>query len=123
MSIKNKAAETATLQTAFNNLRHRNYTKNPIKFTQKFDRDLLPTPAKYYSQQFKNFRIKSEWVKVCCPFHDDHNPSLNVNLVFGGFRCFACGAHGCDVLAFQMQRYKQSFKQAAIALGAWREQK
>lgn len=123
MTIKDKAAGTATSLAAQNNFIRRNYSKNSAKFTQKFDRDLLPTPAKYYSQQFKNFRIKSEWVKVICPFHDDHNPSLNVNLVFGGFRCFVCGAHGCDVLAFQMQRYKQSFKQAAIALGAWRGQK
>lgn len=29
-----------------------------------------------------------------CPFHDDHNPSLSVNLSNGLYNCFACGAKG-----------------------------
>ena len=33
-------------------------------------------------------------VKVLCPFHDDHKPSLGVNLDKGVYNCFACGAGG-----------------------------
>jgi len=99
----------------YNNKVYRNCKKSFV------DHDLLPTPASYYSNQFPNLNIKSEWVKVLCPFHDDHTPSLNINTAFGGYRCWACGAKGGDVLAFQMQRYSQTFKEAAIALNAWRQ--
>ena len=116
----NNEKAVGSYQTAFTKQNQSNYTKYQQKYTNYFDRSLLPTPAEYYSQEFPNMRIKSEWVKVCCPFHDDHNPSLGINMVSGHFRCHACGAKGHDVLAFQMQRYQQTFKQAAIALGAWR---
>jgi hypothetical protein len=31
--------------------------------------------------------------KILCPFHDDHNPSLQI-YSDGHFHCFSCGAHG-----------------------------
>jgi len=31
---------------------------------------------------------------VCCPFHDDKNPSLSVNIKAGMFNCFSCGEKG-----------------------------
>ena len=34
---------------------------------------------------------------ACCPFHDDHNPSLKLNEDY--FFCFGCNAHG-DVIDF-----------------------
>lgn len=34
---------------------------------------------------------------LLCPFHDDHNPSLRVNLNTGTFHCFACGEIGTIV--------------------------
>ena len=119
MQTNKKAA--CTNQTAYKNPRQSYYSRNRKNFKQNFDRDLLPTPAQYYKQQFPKMRLKSEWVKVCCPFHSDCTPSLNINMVSGGFKCWACGAHGGDVLAFQMKRYNQTFKEAAIALGAWEE--
>ena len=118
-----QAVGASSHQTTYKNYSQNNYNNNRSRNIGYFDRNLLPTPAKYYTQQFGKLNIKSEWVKVRCPFHDDHEPSLNVNMVFGGYRCFVCGAHGHDVLAFQMQRYKQSFKQAAIELGAWEVKK
>jgi len=121
MFKKEKAA--GVNQTAYKKITRNNYTNNRTNFTQNFNRNLLPLPANYYSKQFPKIRINSEWVKVLCPFHDDHNPSLSINTISGGFKCWACDAHGGDVLAFQMQRYQQPFKEAAIALGAWRGQK
>lgn len=34
-----------------------------------------------------------------CPFHDDHNASLSVNIESGLYRCFSCDAKG-DVFTF-----------------------
>jgi DNA primase catalytic core len=32
--------------------------------------------------------------KILCPFHDDHNPSLQLYKDSNKFHCFVCGAHG-----------------------------
>lgn len=46
-----------------------------------------------------------------CPFHDDHRPSMNVNVVKQIFKCFSCGAGG-DVFKFVQMRESLSFSQA-----------
>jgi len=46
-----------------------------------------------------------------CPFHDDHRPSLYVNVVKQIFKCFACGAGG-SVLTFVQMRENLTFPQA-----------
>ncbi|MBN2456241.1 MAG: DNA primase [Sedimentisphaerales bacterium] len=46
-----------------------------------------------------------------CPFHDDHRPSLNVNVTKQIFKCFSCGAGG-DVFKFVQMRENLSFSQA-----------
>ncbi len=46
-----------------------------------------------------------------CPFHDDHRPSLYVNVTKQIFKCFACGAGG-DVFKFVQMRENLSFPQA-----------
>jgi hypothetical protein len=43
-----------------------------------------------------------------CPFHDDSNPSLCVNIKNGIFNCFGCGAKG-DVFTFVQNRHGLSF--------------
>ena len=37
--------------------------------------------------------------KALCPFHDDHNPSLEINPDRQSFKCWSCGAGG-DVFDF-----------------------
>jgi len=89
---------------------------------RQFDRSKLPKPENYYAQQFpelKNKSVKSAWVNVHCCFHDDSQPSLGINLISGGFHCFACGAKGGDVLAFQRMRYRLSFVRAVDLWEAW----
>jgi len=49
--------------------------------------------------------------QALCPFHEDKNPSLSVNLKTGLFKCFACEAQG-DVFAFYMRRHGCDFKEA-----------
>ncbi|MBM3358465.1 MAG: hypothetical protein FJY54_12150, partial [Betaproteobacteria bacterium] len=74
----------------------------------------LPDPVGYFEQR-EGLRLigRGPWRSALCPFHDDHNPSLRVNVETGAFRCMACGARGGDVLAYHRARYGLSFTQAA----------
>ena len=91
----------------------------PIKREKRFNRERLPDPAAYYAKELGPLRNRQQYAQARCCFHDDHHPSLSINLHTGAFKCFACGAHGGDVVAFQMKRYHQDFKSAAQSLGAW----
>ena len=43
----------------------------------------------------QNFvRTNTNSAKACCPFHDDHNPSMSIDENRGMYKCFACGAGG-----------------------------
>ncbi|MBI3755392.1 MAG: toprim domain-containing protein [Deltaproteobacteria bacterium] len=46
-----------------------------------------------------------------CPFHDDHNPSLSINLESGLFNCRA-GCGGGDIFSFYQRYRKVDFKTA-----------
>ena len=46
-----------------------------------------------------------------CPFHNDSNPSMNVNPNMGIYKCFACGAGG-DAFRFVMEHEKVDFRTA-----------
>lgn len=39
-------------------------------------------------------RVNDQKYKVVCPFHNDKNPSLNIDDSLGVFHCFGCGAKG-----------------------------
>ena len=101
-----------------------NHTSNSNKFRgnykSNFDRSRLPNPYSYYTEQGLKLTGGGEWKQALCPFHKDTKPSLRVRLDSGSFCCMACGAKGCDVLAFHMKRYGIDFIQAAKRLGAWR---
>lgn len=49
--------------------------------------------------------------KGLCPFHDDSNPSMDVDPGRGTFRCWACNENG-DVFAFIQKRYNLDFLEA-----------
>lgn len=49
--------------------------------------------------------------KCKCPFHDDHHPSLSLDMKRNRYRCFACGASG-DVISLVMKVANISFRQA-----------
>lgn len=82
-------------------------------------RSLLPKATTFYSKEFPQIKMKSQWVKVHCCFHSDLNPSLSINLISGGFNCFACGTKGGDLLSFVMQRYQLTFKEACQQFGVY----
>ena len=86
-----------------------------------FDVTRLPTVANYYQPIFGDVRFNaSGWAQVRCIFHQDRHASLSIHCERGAFRCFGCGAHGGDLLAFEMMRSGANFKSATRALGAWR---
>lgn len=66
----------------------------------------------YYKTLIPSLKIngKAETVGLC-PFHDDHNPSLSVNLTSGLYNCFSCGAKG-DVFSFYGNLKGVDFKTA-----------
>lgn len=54
--------------------------------------------------------------KAICPFHDDHDPSLSVNVDKQIFKCFVCGEGG-NVFSF-IQKYEQiSFIESVQIVG------
>lgn len=78
-------------------------------------RDRLPDPAQYYrAHGIKLGRANATgWAQGRCPFHDDQQASLSVNLRHGGWRCFAgCGAG--DLLSFHQRLTGLGFR-AAVA--------
>ncbi len=50
-----------------------------------------------------------------CPFHDDSNPSFDVDPERQRYRCWSCGQHG-DVFQFLIEQEKISFMEAAELL-------
>ena len=50
---------------------------------------------------------------ACCPFHDDHHPSLKLNEDY--FFCFDCNAHG-DVIDFTARLWGLSAQEAVEKL-------
>ncbi|WLD15439.1 DNA primase [Planctellipticum variicoloris] len=49
--------------------------------------------------------------KSLCPFHDDHNPSMQINPVRQSYRCWVCNEGG-DVFSFVMKHENVGFKEA-----------
>ena len=57
----------------------------------------------------------------CCPCHDDHHPSLSINLQKGYFKCHSCDAKGGGIVKFHMMKYNLPFKETIKQLegGRW----
>lgn len=74
----------------------------------------LPDPATYYGQRIERLSKpnRSGWAQARCPFHDDTNASLSVNLTGRGFFvCFACNVRG-DMIDFHQRLTGMPFKGA-----------
>lgn len=54
-------------------------------------------------------------LKALCPFHDDHNPSLEVNPERQSYKCWSCGAGG-DVFSFVGEFERVDFPEAVRML-------
>ncbi|MCY4644375.1 MAG: DNA primase [Bacteriovoracales bacterium] len=70
-------------------------------------------PASEIIGHYISLKRRGRHHTALCPFHQDKNPSLNVNDSMGIFKCFSCEVGG-DVLSF-VQKYKNiPFKEAMI---------
>jgi DNA primase catalytic core len=58
--------------------------------------DILTVIESYNVAQFTSDGMRG---KCICPFHDDHNPSMQIDKAKGIYKCFSCGAGG-DVFNF-----------------------
>lgn len=79
-------------------------------------RDRLPSPAAYYGArvaELERLQGGDGWAQGRCPFHDDQQASLSVNLAGakGGWRCLAGCGRG-DMVAFHMRLTGIGFAQA-----------
>lgn len=113
-SIKIKAAgwgAKAAFKTTNNS---GNFISSNAKAQCGIARDELPTPFLYYMKIFPKIMRGSEWVKVCCVFHNDRNPSLSINLKSGGYNCFSCGAKGGDIIAFHQKHFNLGFLESLL---------
>jgi hypothetical protein len=118
MTITGRKTRFIIGRMALRNWRTDPHTQAERHSAFEFDRALLPNPATYFQQQGLNPKGAGEWKTALCPLHKDTRPSLRVNLNSGAFKCWGCGAHGGDVLAFHMQRSGLKFIDAAIDLRA-----
>lgn len=80
-------------------------------------RDHLPDPASYYSARLPKLSRPNGagWAQARCPFHEDRAASLSVNLVHGGWRCFAGCGQG-DLLSFHERLTGMGFRDAVAEL-------
>ncbi len=62
------------------------------------------------SQRVSLKQVGRKW-KGLCPFHEDKNPSFDVNPDIGYYRCWSCGAKG-DVFTWVMETQKVDFGDA-----------
>lgn len=59
----------------------------------------------FYARHIPGFESNGKAEVSClCPFHDDKEPSLSVNLEKGVFKCFGCGKQG-GIIKFIQLRY------------------
>lgn len=78
-------------------------------------RERIPSPDEYFSSAVPTLTRANVngWAQGRCPFHDDGNASLSVNLRGdkGRWRCFAsCG--GGDLIGFHMKLRGLEFNEA-----------
>ncbi|MDA8170505.1 MAG: AAA family ATPase [Nitrospiraceae bacterium] len=70
----------------------------------------------YYAGELSTLKANgNNQAQALCPFHEDKNPSLSINLETGDFHCFGCDKKG-SVFDFYMVRHEVDFKAALEAL-------
>ena len=65
----------------------------------------------YYASELSSLRIRGNKGMALCPFHEDKNPSLSIDMETGVFHCFGCDGSG-DVFDFHMRVHGLPFADA-----------
>ncbi len=90
------------------------------KLTADFIKESL-NPVDFYRHELPTAKLKTHaWNDGgLCVFHADNKPgSFRVNIVTGGYKCFACGCAGGDVIAFTMALHGLKFVDALEQLAS-----
>lgn len=85
----------------------------------KASRPELPEPGIVFDNLLPDLHeYGNGFAWACCPFHDDRNPSLCVNLTTGWYRCMSsnCGAHGSNIVSFVGALYGFNYQEARAYL-------
>lgn len=85
----------------------------------KFNKSKLPTPRDYLQAMGIKTTKAGQYLKLCCPFHDDGSPSMSMHSAKGFYKCFSCDAKGGDLIAFHQRLRGISFVDACKQLGIW----
>lgn len=70
--------------------------------------------SKFYKIYFPSLRDPNERgeVSVCCPFHNDKEPSFSINIFTGLWRCFGECQDGGDSYSFYQKTHGETFPNA-----------
>ena len=85
----------------------------PLSILENEDRERIrdANPIEQVVGKYVDLVQKGRVFKGLCPFHDDSNPSMDVDPERGTFKCWACNEGG-DVFAFIQKRYNLDFLEA-----------
>jgi len=102
-------------------LYQRIFSRKPGAARKSLNRHSLPTPLQYLTERgLLKGKARGEWAAITCPAHKggaEKNPSLNVSMIDGHFRCMACGVKGGDVVALHRLITGMGFIDAVRDLG------
>lgn len=74
---------------------------------------------KFYQELIPSLKVNGRPEALgLCPFHDDHNPSMNVNVETGLYFCPVCNDGG-DLIKFYMRHKQMGFKEALVQLSEY----
>ena len=102
-------------------LYHRIFTSKTGSARRSLDHGSLPTSLQYLTERgLLKGKARGEWAAITCPSHKggaEKNPSLNVSMIDGHFRCHACGVKGGDIVALPRLITGMGFVEAVRDLG------
>ena len=102
-------------------LYRRIFTRKTCASQRSLDRGSLPTSLQYLTERgLLKGKARGEWAAITCPSHKggaEKNPSLNVSMIDGHFRCHACGVKGGDIVALHRLITGMGFVEAVRDLG------
>ena len=71
----------------------------------------------YYEQALPSIKWNGKNGVALCPWHEDHTPSLSIDVQSGAFTCFGCDRKG-SIFDYHMQTHGVSFRDALKELAA-----
>lgn len=74
-------------------------------------------PIQELISEFITIKKSGRGYVAVCPFHDDHNPSLQIHPQKGIFKCFSCGTGG-DLISFYALINKKKWSEAVTELAS-----